>query len=312
MVDFLPIMMYTALKRGEAVKFLSVAETAKKWGKSERTVRSYCAQGKIEGAFLTGKTWNIPDGAIKPQRERFSCDNALLKCLIEQQEVKLKSGIYHKTQVELAYNSNHIEGSKLTEEQTRFIFETNTVGVTDRAINVDDVIESTNHFRCFDYIVANAKKPLTEAMIKKMHQMLKSGTSQERKDWFKVGDYKKLPNEIGGQHTTPPENVQEEMRALLGEYNLKKGKTIEDVIDFHQRFEKIHPFQDGNGRVGRLIMFKECLASNIVPFIITDDLKMYYYRGLREWENERGFLLDTCLTAQDRYKAKLDYFKIDY
>ncbi len=296
------------------MKFLSVVEIAKKWGISERSVRNYCAKGRIKGAFLTGKTWNIPADAVKPEREnkaKFS-DNELLNVLKEQKDMKLKGGIYHKTQIELTYNSNHIEGSKLTEDQTRFIFETNTIGVDNGTINIDDVIETSNHFKCIDYIIDNAKKTLTESMIKELHFILKTGTSDSRKDWFNVGAYKKLPNEVGGEETCKPENVAIEMKKFLEAYNSKLLKTLEDIVEFHQHFEKIHPFQDGNGRVGRLVMFKECLANNIVPFIIDDDLKFYYYRGLKEWKNERGFLIDTCLTAQDKYKKWLEYFKINY
>ncbi len=294
------------------MKFLSVAEIAKKWGMSDRSVRNYCAHGRIKGAFLTGKTWNIPADAVKPEREnkaKFS-DNELLNVLKEQKDMKLKGGIYHKTQIELTYNSNHIEGSKLTEDQTRFIFETNTIGVDNVTINIDDVIETSNHFKCIDYIIDNANKTLTESMIKELHFILKTGTSDSCKDWFNVGAYKKLPNEVGGEETCKPESVVSEMKKLLETYNLKQTKTLEDIVEFHQHFEKIHPFQDGNGRVGRLIMFKECLANNIVPFIIDDDLKFYYYRGLKEWHNERGYLVDTCLSAQNKFRNWLKYFGI--
>jgi Fic family protein len=296
------------------MEFLSVAEIAKKWKISDRSVRNYCALGKIKGAFLTGKTWNIPEGSTKPTREnsKFKTDNELLNILREQKEMKLKGGIYHKTQIELTYNSNHIEGSKLTEDQTRYIFETNTIGVSNENINVDDVIETTNHFKCIDFVIDKAKESLTEKIIKELHFMLKVGTSDSRKDWFNVGDYKKLPNEVGGKETTLPENVVKEIKNLLEIYNKKEKKTLEDILTFHQTFESIHPFQDGNGRIGRLIMFKECLANNIVPFIVSDDLKLYYYRGLKEYNTEKGFLTDTILTAQDKYKKYLDYFKINY
>ena len=295
------------------MEFLSVAEIAKKWGLSERSVRNYCAQGRIKGAFLAGKTWNIPTDAVKPDRENKAkvSDNLLLNILREQKDMRYKGGIYHKTQIELTYNSNHIEGSRLTQEQTRFIFETNTLGVVNATINVDDIIETSNHFRCIDYVIDNAKKTLTESIIKELHYILKSGTSDARKDWFNVGSYKRLPNEIGGEATCQPENVAIEMKQLIATYNSKTAKTLEDIIDFHHNFEKIHPFQDGNGRVGRLIMFKECLANKVVPFIIDDDIKFYYYRGLKEWNSERGFLLDTCKSAQDKYRQWLEYFKID-
>ena len=236
----------------------------------------------------------------------------LLDILQEEKSLGYAGGIYHKTQIELTYDSNHIEGSSLTHEQTRYIFETNTIGVEDGSLNVDDVIETANHFRLVSLIIDNAKSVLTEEFIKKLHLLLKNGTSDSRKDWFAVGDYKKLPNEVGGMNTTLPEEVPEKMKELLDEYNAKEEKSLDDVLDFHVKFEKIHPFQDGNGRVGRLIMFKECLKYNIIPFIIEDDLKMFYYRGLAEWETEKGYLRDTCLTAQGRYKAYLDYFRIGY
>ena len=236
----------------------------------------------------------------------------LLDILQEEKSSGYAGGIYHKTQIELTYNSNHIEGSSLTHEQTRYIFETNTIDVENGSINVDDVIETANHFRIVSLIIDKVKPTLTQEFIKELHLLLKNGTSDSRKDWFAVGDYKKLPNEVGGMNTTLPEDVPKKMKELLDEYNAKEEKSLDDVLDFHVKFEKIHPFQDGNGRVGRLIMFKECLKYNIVPFIIEDDLKMFYYRGLAEWKTEKGYLRDTCLTAQDRYKAYLDYFRIGY
>jgi len=282
-------------------------------GVAERTIRNYCAEGKIVGAFLIGRTWNIPADALLPERKNArKPKNAVLQTLREQKEMRLKGSIYHRTQIDLTYNSNHIEGSSLTHEQTRFIFETNTIGISEEGIRVDDVIETVNHFRCIDMIIDHATDKLSEGFIKNLHRELKQGTSDSRRDWFRVGDYKQLPNEVGGMETCPPNEVHKQMKALISEYNEKKRHDLEDIIDFHQRFEAIHPFQDGNGRVGRLVMFKECLASAIVPFIITDDLKMFYYRGLRHWPKTKGFLMDTCLTAQDNYKALLDYFKINY
>lgn len=294
--------------------YLSVNDTAKKWKISERSVRNYCAKGRVEGAVLKGKTWKIPADAEKPQRSNTKAakPQTLLEILQREKANKYSGGIYHKTQIEMTYNSNHIEGSRLTHDQTRYIFETNTIGVTGEAVNVDDVIETANHFRCIDLIIDKAKAVLTEKFIKELHLMLKTGTSDARQEWFAVGEYKKMPNEVGGMATTLPEDVAAEMRALLTAYNTKKLKTLEDILDFHVRFERIHPFQDGNGRVGRLIMFKECLKYSIVPFIIEDNLKMFYYRGLKEWDREKGYLTDTCLTAQDRYKAYLDYFRIKY
>lgn len=295
------------------MKYISVTEFAAKYGISERTARNYCSLGKIEGATLVGKTWNIPAEAELPGRKhRQRKAMPLLVVLRQEKEAKLKGSIYHKTQIDLTYNSNHIEGSRLTHDQTRYIFETNTIGIEGESIRVDDIIETTNHFRCIDLIIDRAEERLTESLIKELHLILKSGTSDSRNDWFTVGDYKRLPNEVGGNETTAPEDVHREMQALLKEYNGKKQKSFEDIIDLHQRFESIHPFQDGNGRVGRLVMFKECLANGYVPFIITEELKMFYCRGLREWSNLRGYLLDTCLAAQDNYKAMLDYFKIKY
>lgn len=295
------------------MSYISVAEFAAKYGISERTARNYCSLGKIEGATLVGKSWNIPADAELPGRKaRQRKAMPLLVVLRQEKEARLKGGIYHKTQIDLTYNSNHIEGSRLTHDQTRYIFETNTIGIEGESVRVDDIIETTNHFRCIDLIIDRAEEKLTESLIKELHQILKSSTSDSRKDWFTVGDYKRLPNEVGGNKTTAPEDVHREMKALLKEYNSKKRKSFEDIIDLHQRFELIHPFQDGNGRVGRLVMFKECLANGHVPFIITDELKMFYYCGLREWNNVRGYLLDTCLTAQDNYKATLDYFKVRY
>lgn len=295
------------------MNYISVKEFAEKFGISERTVRNYCTTGKIEEALLVGKTWNIPADALLPERKsRKKKIFPLLSILREQKKMRLKGSIYHRTQIDLTYNSNHIEGSRLSHEQTRYIFETNTIGITDRSVRVDDIIETTNHFRCIDMIIEHAEDKLTESFIKSIHSILKAGTSDSSKDWFVVGDYKRLPNEVGGMETCAPEDVHHEMVKLLNKYNAIKVKTLEDIIDFHQHFESIHPFQDGNGRVGRLIMFKECLNNGIVPFIITDELKMFYYRGLREWNHVRGYLMDTCLTAQDFYKDLLDYFKIKY
>lgn len=295
------------------MEYITVAEYAAKYDISQRTARNYCSSGRIEGATLVGKTWNIPADAELPEGSRRQrTATPLLIALREQKATKLKGGIYHKTQIDLTYNSNHIEGSRLTHDQTRYIFETNTIGVEGETIRVDDIIETTNHFRCIDIIINRATERLTESLIKELHATLKRGTSDSRLDWFCVGEYKRLPNEVGGNETTAPENVRREMRALLSAYNAKRNKSLEDIVELHQRFEAIHPFQDGNGRVGRLIMFKECLANRFVPFIISDELKLFYYRGLHEWDNNRGYLINTCLAAQDNYKAMLDYFRINY
>ena len=295
------------------MKYLSVAEFAAKWGLTDRSVRKYCADGKIAGAFLTGKTWNIPEDAQKPARKprESSKPKTLLAILRDQKDSRLSGGIYHRVQIDLTYNSNHIEGSRLTHDQTRYIFETNTIGITDGSVNVDDIVETTNHFRCIDSIIDNATHALSEKYIKELHLLLKSGTSDSRKSWFAVGDYKKLPNEVGNRETVSPEDVHDEISELIADYNALETVTFEDIIAFHVRFERIHPFQDGNGRIGRLIMFKEGLKHNIVPFIIDESHKMFYYRGLSEWDYERGYLLDTCLSAQDKFRKVMGYFKIE-
>jgi Fic family protein len=292
--------------------YISVKIWAEKHGVSERTARNYCAMGKIPGAYLVGKTWNIPSDAEPPMRKKSLRISPLLTALREQKSSRMKGGIYHRIQIDLTYNSNHIEGSRLTHDQTRYIFETNTIGVTGASVNVDDIVETVNHFRAIDYIIDETECKLTEAYIKHLHLLLKSGTSDAARKWFNVGEYKQLPNEVGGQDTTMPEAVASEMKRLLKEYNAKKNLTLDDILDFHHRFESIHPFQDGNGRVGRLIMFRECLRNSIVPFIITDDLKMFYYNGLRNWPAIKGYLTDTCLTAQDSFKLLLEKFRIKY
>lgn len=293
------------------MNYISVTEYAQLHNINERTVRNYCRQGRLEGAFQTGKVWNIPEDAIYSKTTAVK-ESPLLKMLREQKSMRMKGSIYHRTQVDLTYNSNHMEGSRLTHEQTRHIFETNTIGITDESVRIDDIVETVNHFRCIDSIIDHATDKLTEAYIKELHRTLKAGTQDAGRDWFRVGDYKMLPNEVGGMETCAPKDVSREMKALLKEYNSKKKKTLDDILDFHKRFESIHPFQDGNGRVGRLVMFKECLANGIVPFIITDELRLFYYRGLQQWPLIPGYLRDTCLTAQDNYKAILDYFRIKY
>ena len=296
------------------MKYVNVNEIAAKWNLSERSVRNYCAHGKIPGVILDGKTWKIPEDAVKPVRKKRAekIANDLLTRLKMEKKAGIPGGIYHKVQIELTYNSNHMEGSRLTHDQTRYIFETNTIGIQDEIVNVDDIVETANHFRCIDQIIELANYPLSEAFIKQLHYILKSGTSDSRKTWFAVGEYKRFENEVGGSATAKPADVPGEMRNLLSRYNLSKQKTLKEIIQFHYEFEKIHPFQDGNGRVGRLIMFKECLRNGITPFIIEDDIKEFYYRGLKEWKNEQGYLMDTCLTAQDRFKAYMDYFGLEY
>ena len=293
------------------MEFISVSQFAEKYGISERTVRNLCATGKIEGVFLTGKTWNIPADAVPPKKGKTKISQLLAR-LRKEKETKLKGGIYHRTQIDLTYNSNHIEGSRLTKEQTRYIFETNTLGITTENTRIDDIMETVNHFRCIDFIIDHATDKITEPLIKQLHLILKSNTSDSQKSWFAVGDYKRLANEVGEQETVEPKEVHRHMKALLANYNSLKKAELDDIIDFHVQFERIHPFQDGNGRVGRLILFWQCLQNGIVPFIITEELRLFYYRGIQNWGETNGYLRDTCLTAQDNYTALLDYFKIKY
>ena len=296
------------------MKYLTVAEISKKWNIAERSVRDYCSKGRVIGAILDGKTWLIPEDATKPLRQKRHTlkEEKLLDILKREKEAKLHGGIYQKLQIDMTYNSNHIEGSKLTHDQTRYIFETKSIGVTDESILVDDIIETTNHFRCIDLAIEAAKTKLSESLIKQFHFILKSGTSDSTKTWFKVGDYKIIENEVGGIETVSPKEVKAKMKELLMWYNSISNITLNDIIEFHYRFECIHPFQDGNGRVGRLIMLKECLKHNIVPILILDEYKAFYYRGLKEWKNEPGYLKDTCLYGQDIFKKYLEYFKIKY
>ena len=293
------------------MEYISVSQFAEKHGISERTARNYCATGKIEGAFLTGKTWNIPADASMPKRSKKKV-SPLLAALREQKEAKMKGGIYHRVQIDMTYNSNHIEGSRLTKEQTRYIFETNTLGITTETTNIDDIMETVNHFRCIDYVIDHATDKITETHVKQLHLLLKTNTSDSRKSWFALGDYKRLANAVGEEETVQPKDVHSKMKSLLAEYNSKKKASFDDLLDFHVQFEHIHPFQDGNGRVGRLLLFWQCLQNAIVPFIITDDLRLFYYRGIQNWGKINGFLRDTCLTAQDNFKATLKYFKIKF
>ncbi len=290
------------------MEYLIVKDVADKWDVTERVVRGYCEDGRVPGAYLEGKTWNIPEDAEKPARKpraRKIPTDLLARLKLEKQE-GVRGGIYHKIQIDLTYNSNHIEGNSLTHEQTRFIYETNTVNAPNGTVKVDDIMETVNHFRCVDLVIDQARRPLSESFIKQLHFVLKSGTEDNRKSWFAVGEYKRMPNEIGGKATAAPEEVPMKVKALLAEYKTLPAVDFDTLLDFHYRFERIHPFQDGNGRIGRLILFKECLRNGIVPFIIEDDMKLYYYRGLQEWENERGYLRDTCLSAQDRFKRVLE------
>lgn len=296
------------------MKYLTSIEISKIWGVSERSVRNYCASGRVVGAYLKGKTWMIPENATKPKRQNRHSNKmpSLLDVLSREKEHSVKGGIYHKLQIELTYNSNRIEGSELTHDETRYIYETKTIGLENKSVKIDDIIETVNHFRCVDLSIESAKRRLSESFIKQLHLVLKTGTSEAREPWFKVGDYKLLPNQVGLSETTEPEQVKIEMKKLLDNYNQKEKHSFEEIVEFHVKFERIHPFQDGNGRVGRLIAFKECLKNNIVPFIILDSKKMFYYRGLNNWNQEHGWLIDTCLDGQDTVKAYLDYFGIPY
>lgn len=297
------------------MKYLTVKEYSKKWNISERTARNYCSSKKINGAYQDGGCWFIPEDADLPRRiNENKNNNYLLKALRLEKKDGIKGRIYHRLQIDLTYNSNHIEGSKLTHDETRYIFETRTIGIEDKSkvYKIDDIVETINHFECIDRVIDFCNYPLSESFIKELHKILKTGTSDSRKSYFAVGDYKKLENEVGDFRTTPPHLVKLEINKLINNYNKKEKHTFDEILDFHVKFERIHPFQDGNGRIGRLIILKECLKNNIVPFIITEDLKMFYYRGLSKWNEEKGWLRDTCLTGQDIVKSYLDYFHIKY
>jgi Fic family protein len=286
-------------------EFLTIKEIATMWGLTERAVRKYCQSGKIAGIKRDKKSYLIPQTALPPDRinaKKYS-ENNLLNILKYEKDNHIKGGVYHKIQIAFTYNSNHIEGSTLTEEQTRYIFETATLGETN-GVRVNDIIETTNHFKCIDYVIDHATKPITEKIVKELHRILKTQTVDEKQKWFRVGDYKLRSNEVGGQSTTPPAQVPTEMAKLID----RKIENFDQIVEFHQNFETIHPFQDGNGRVGRLVMLHHCLLNSVVPIIITDDKKLFYYRGLREWKNDRGFLLDTCKHMQDLVTEWLKYF----
>ena len=284
--------------RSELTALLGLSSrTIAKIGKGEKLSRA--VMEKLAGFFACGKEDLV----------REISDNPVLQFLREEKEAKVSGGLYHELQVRMTYNSNHIEGSRLTEDQTRMIFETNTLDIGD-GIPVDDVLETVHHFRAIDYVIDCADEVLTEEIVKKLHYILKHDTKDSSLDWFAVGDYKKRPNTVGGRETVKPEDVPERMKELLEAYNKKPEVTMEDVIAFHAAFERIHPFQDGNGRVGRLIALKECLRHNIVPFLIEDSKKVFYYRGLREWPNEKGYLIGTCFDGQDTFRQMIDRFEI--
>ncbi len=300
------------------ISYAGLLEILKKNGlkKSDLTAKAGISSRTIA---KISKGEKIADNVIKRLCNFFGCksgdicreisDNPVLQVLRDEKSAKISGGLYHETQIRLTYNSNRIEGSRLSEDQTRLIFETNTIGA-EEGVPVDDIIETANHFRAVDYVIDCAEQPLTEDIVKTLHKILKTGTKDSYLAWFNVGEYKKRANVVGGIETVAPSKVAEKMRELLHNYNGKTEIKIEDIVEFHYNFERIHPFQDGNGRVGRLICFKECLRHKIIPFIIEDRKKMFYYRGLREWENERVYLIDTCLDGQDAYKALLRYFGI--
>ena len=297
------------------IKYMTIKEASILWNLSERSVRNYCALGRVKGAVIERGVWKIPLNAKKPVRANEKKNkNYLLERLREEKKHGIKGGIYHKLQIDITYNSNHMEGSELTHDQTRYIFETRTIGIDNvkESIKVDDIVETINHFSMIDRVIDFANYELSETFIKELHKILKTGTSDSRLSWFAVGNYKRRANAVGDIETTAPRLVPQEMKKLVDDYNKKDTHTLEEVIEFHVKFERIHPFQEGNGRVGRMIAFKECLKNNIVPFIILDSKKMFYYRGLKNWNKEHGWLIDTCLDGQDTVKAYLDYFGIQY
>lgn len=302
------------IKQYRELNKMTQKDTAEVLGVEPGTISKYesgMIEPNIESIKKLAETFKITIDELLKDEEKFDFSNVnVLKALREQKKMKLKGNLYHQTQVSFAYNTNHIEGSTLTEDQTRYIFETNTILFEgDTVAKVDDILETSNHFKLVDYMLDVADKKLTEKMIKEFHKILKDGTSDSRVEWFKVGEYKQMANTIGeGVKTTLPQNVEKDMGKLMDWYNLLKHITIKEIIEFHYRFESIHPFQDGNGRIGRLIMFKECLKNNIIPFIIRDADKLYYYRGLKEYKNEKGYLIDTCLNAQDQYSKMIEYY----
>lgn len=292
---------------------MDVKEAANKWNISERSVRNYCALGKIKGAKLISGIWFIPNESNKPKRiNQKAHKNYLLEKLRIEKKQHYKGGIYHRLQIDLTYNSNHIEGNELTHDEIRYIFETKTIGIENKTIKVDDIIETINHFIAVDHVIDSCQYQLSEAFIKELHKIIKTNTSDAPLSWFNVGEYKKEPNMVGDIETTAPKNVKSAMKKLLEDYNKKEDHSFEEIVAFHVAFERIHPFQDGNGRVGRLIAFKECLKNNLVPFIVLDKDKLFYYRGLNKWDEDEAFLIDTCLHGQDIIKNYLDYFHINY
>ena len=309
-------MLGEKIKSYRESKNMTQNEIADILGVKSATVSKYesgTLEPNIESLKKLAEIFEVSvDELLNDEQDRFDISKInVLNILREQKEMKLKGNLYHNTQIIFAYNTNHIEGSKLTEDQTRYIFETNTILFEGETIaSVDDILEMANHFKLVDYMLDKAEENLTEDMIKEFHRLLKEGTADSRKEWFKVGDYKQVVNEAGSTKTTSPKYVQRDMTKLMDWYNSLSKITIKEIIEFHARFEKIHPFQDGKGRVGRIIIFKECLKNNIIPFIILDKDKLFYYRGLKEYQNggEKGYLIDTCLNAQDQYAEIMKYY----
>lgn len=303
------MISYERLEKALKEKGIGKTELSTELGLSTRTVAKIAKGEKLSKRSIQRIAEYLGESTDTIMKE--ISDNRILQILREEKEINLSGGLYHELQVRMTYNSNHIEGSKLSEEQTRMIFETNTLDVGD-GILVDDVLETVHHFRAIDYVIDVAEDELTEDIIKHLHYILKHDTKDSTLEWFAVGDYKKRANIVGGKKTTSPSEVSNQMKALLREYNSIEKVAIEDIIAFHAKFEYIHPFQDGNGRVGRLIALKECLHHHIIPFIIEDSKKNYYYRGLSEWQNEKGYLIDTCLDGQDTFVKLLDMLEISH
>ena len=301
------MISYEGLEKALKKKGIGKTELSKKLGLSTRTIAKIAKGEKLSQRSVQKIADYLGESPNVIMRE--VSDNRILRILREEKEIKLPGGLYHELQVRMTYNSNHIEGSRLSEDQTRQIFETNTLGTGD-GILVDDVLETVHHFRAIDFVIDVAEDELTEDIIKYLHYILKHDTKDSALGWFAVGDYKKRANVVGGRETTKPSEVHKHMKALIDEYNAKENVTIEDIIAFHAEFEHIHPFQDGNGRVGRLIALKECLHHNVIPFIIEDEKKNYYYRGLAEWSDEKGWLTETCLDGQDTFIRLLDMLEI--
>ena len=303
------MISYEGLEKALKENGIGKTELSTKLGLSTRTVAKIAKGERLSRRSIQKIADYLGESPDVIMRE--VSDNKILRVLREEKEMKLSGGLYHELQVRMTYNSNHIEGSRLSEDQTRLIFETNTIDAGD-GILVDDVLETVHHFRAIDYVIDVAEEDLTEDIIKHLHYILKHDTQDSTLGWFAIGDYKKRPNVVGGRETSKPSEVHNHIKALIDEYNAKENVTVEDIIAFHAEFEYIHPFQDGNGRVGRLIALKECLRHNIIPFIIEDVKKSYYYRGLSEWKNEKGWLTDTCLDGQDTFARLLDILEIPH